>query len=81
MSRDKQDSTQIIILSSTQNASGIDLSFINNVIIIEPFANYLYGREIEKQLIGRVHRINQCRDVNVYRLIMRNTIEQQIYNM
>jgi len=82
MPQSNQDSIQVIVLSSTQNASGIDLSFINNVIIIEPFVNYQYGQEIEKQLIGRVHRINQRSDVvNVYRLIIRNTIEEHIYKM
>lgn len=73
--------TQVIILSSAENASGIDLSFIHNVIIMEPFENYIYGKEIEKQLIGRVHRINQVNKVNVYRLIIRDTIEEEIYSM
>jgi len=73
--------TQVIILSSKTNASGIDLSFIHNVIIMEPFENYIYGKEIEKQLIGRVHRINQLNHVNVYRLIIRGTIEEEIYSM
>jgi SNF2 family DNA or RNA helicase len=76
-----KDNTQVIVLSSNSNASGIDLSFIHNVIIMEPFENYIYGKEIEKQIIGRVHRINQVCKVNVYRLIIRNTIEEAIYSM
>ena len=80
-SREEQDNTQIIVLSSNANASGIDLSFIHNVIIMEPFENYVYGKEIEKQIIGRVHRINQVCNVNVYRLIIRDTIEETIYSM
>ena len=71
---------QVLLLSSTENASGLDLSFIRNVIIIEPFENYIYGKEIEKQLIGRLHRINQTNIVNVYRMIIRNSIEEQIYS-
>jgi SNF2 family DNA or RNA helicase len=78
---EEKDSTQIIVLSSTSNASGIDLSFIQNVIIIEPFENYIYGREIEKQLIGRVHRINQTKEVNVFRLIISGTIEEEMYQL
>lgn len=78
-SQQVKDSTQVIILSSNVNASGIDLSFIHNVIIMEPFENYIYGKEIEKQLIGRVHRINQTHKVNVYRLIIKGTIEEVIY--
>ena len=81
LSPDDKAKTQVIILSSTNNASGIDLSFIRNVIIVEPFDNYVYGKEIEKQLIGRVHRINQTADVNVYRLIIKDTIEETMYGL
>ena len=73
-----KDNIQVIILSSNEYASGIDLSFVNNVIILEPFENYIYSKEIEKQLIGRVHRINQVKNVDVYRLIIKNTIEEDI---
>ena len=72
--------SQILLLSSEENASGLDLSFIRNVIIIEPFENYNYGKEIEKQLIGRLHRINQTQEVNVFRMIIRNSIEEEIYS-
>jgi SNF2 family DNA or RNA helicase len=71
---------QVIILSSDENAAGINLTEFNNVIIFEPFEDSMYCKEIEKQLIGRVHRINQTKPVNVYRLIMLNTIEEQIYS-
>jgi len=80
-SQEVKDATQVIILSSNVNASGIDLSFIHNVIIMEPFENYIYGKEIEKQLIGRVHRINQTHKVNIYRLIIKDTIEEVIYSI
>ena len=68
----------VILLSSKRNASGLDLSHINNVIIMDPFENYTYCCAIEKQLIGRVHRIGQTKPVNIYRLIMKDTIEETI---
>jgi SNF2 family DNA or RNA helicase len=71
---------KVIILSSIDNASGLDLSYINNVIIVEPFEDYLFGKEIEKQIIGRVHRINQTKLVTVYRMIIKDTIEEDIYS-
>ena len=74
-----RDSTRVIILSANSNASGMDMTFMNRIIIIEPFESYIYGKEIEKQLIGRLHRINQKQDVHAYRLYIKDTIEEQIY--
>jgi SNF2 family DNA or RNA helicase len=76
----EQKDCKVIILSSEENAAGIDLTEFNNVIIFEPFEDSTYCREIEKQLIGRVHRQGQKKIVNVFRLIMLNTIEEQIYS-
>jgi hypothetical protein len=76
-----RDATRVIMLSANINASGTDMSYIHNVIIVEPFSNYVYGKEIEKQLIGRVHRINQIHEVDVYRLYIKNTIEEDIYSL
>jgi SNF2 family DNA or RNA helicase len=78
---EKQDATRVILLSANSNASGTDMTFMNRVIIIEPFDNYIYGKEIEKQLIGRVHRINQKCNVNVYRLFIKDTVEEEIYSL
>lgn len=76
----KKDSVQVIILSSEENASGIDLSFISDVIIFEPFEDHYYCKEIEKQLIGRCDRIGQKNKVTVHRYICKNTIEEEIYS-
>lgn len=76
-----RDATRVILLSANSNASGTDMTFMHRVIIIEPFESYIYGKEIEKQLIGRLHRINQTRDVNVHRLFIKDTIEEQIYSL
>jgi SNF2 family DNA or RNA helicase len=76
-----QNDTRVILLSANSNASGTDMTFMHRVIIIEPFESYIYGKEIEKQLIGRLHRINQTFNVDVYRLYIRNTIEEQLYSI
>jgi hypothetical protein len=76
-----RDATRVILLSANSNASGTDMTFMHRVIIIEPFESYIYGKEIEKQLIGRLHRINQTRDVHVHRLFIKDTIEEQIYSL
>jgi SNF2 family DNA or RNA helicase len=45
------------------------------MIIFEPFEDHMYCKEIEKQLIARIHRIGRVKEVTVYRLITKNTIE------
>lgn len=73
-------SKRVLILSSIKNASGIDLSFVSNIVIFEPIiGDTLYLRDIEKQIIGRIYRINQTKDINVYRFIIENTIEHEIF--
>jgi E3 ubiquitin-protein ligase SHPRH len=77
----RQKNFKVLILSSINNASGLDLSFVNNIVIFEPIiGTYSYLRDIEKQIIGRIYRINQNQKTRVHRLIMANTIEEQIYN-
>lgn len=72
--------SQVLIISSVKNASGIDLSFVSNIIIFEPIiGDTLYLRDIEKQIIGRIYRINQEKNINVYRFIIQDTIEHDIY--
>jgi SNF2 family DNA or RNA helicase len=76
----RQQHFKVIILSSKNNASGLDLSFVNNIIIFEPIiGTYNYLKDIEKQIIGRIYRINQQNKTTVYRLIVANTIEEKIY--
>ena len=73
--------TKCMIISSKQNASGLDLSFVKNIIIVEPVIGSLnFLRDTERQIIGRIYRINQTESVNIHRLIIRNTIEEQIYS-
>ena len=53
---------------------------VNNIIIFEPvIGDKLYLKDVEKQIIVRLHRINQTEIVNVYRFIINNTIEDEIF--
>ena len=71
---------QVLLLSSQSNAEGINLSMFDKLIIFEPFEDHMYCREIEKQLIGRIHRIGRLKSVEVFRLITKETIEEEIYS-
>ena len=73
-------SKRVLIISSVKNASGIDLSFVSNIVMFEPIiGDTLYLMDIEKQIIGRIYRIGQTKDINVYRFIVKDTIEYEIY--
>jgi SNF2 family DNA or RNA helicase len=75
------DNFKCLIISSTKNAAGMDLSFVNNILIYEPIkGNKTYLRDVEKQIIGRIYRINQTKVSNVYKFIINDTIEKKIYN-
>ncbi len=71
---------QILLLSSQQNAEGINLSMFDKMIIFEPFEDNIYCSEVEKQLIARIHRIGRLKQVDVYRFITKGTIEEDIYH-
>lgn len=38
----------------------------------------MYRKQIENQIIGRLHRIGQDKEINFIRLIMMNSIEHDI---
>ena len=72
---------QVLLLSSQQNAEGINLSSFDNMIIFEPFEYNVYCNQVEKQLIARIHRIGRSKTVNIYRFITEGTIEEAIYKL
>jgi SNF2 family DNA or RNA helicase len=71
---------QVLILSSENRAEGINLSMYDRLIIFEPFEEYRECKQIEIQLIARLHRVGRVKDVIVYRLITKDTIEEEIYS-
>jgi SNF2 family DNA or RNA helicase len=70
----------IIMLSSRNAASGINLTVANKIVFIEPvYGNNEYRTNIENQAIGRCARIGNKQTINVTRFIINNTIESDIY--
>jgi SNF2 family DNA or RNA helicase len=66
-----------LIVSIRAGATGLNLANANNVMICDPWWNPSH----EDQAIGRVHRIGQTQDVNVYKFIMKKSIEEKIEKM
>ena len=64
----------ILLVSLKVGGVGLNLTFANNVIIYNPWWN----DSAESQATDRLHRIGQLNEVNVYRLIYKNSIESNI---
>lgn len=74
------DNIRCIIMSSTLDSFGIQLTSANNIVIFEPVkGSEKYLKDIEKQIIGRINRIGQTKEMNVHRLVVKDTIEEEIY--
>jgi SNF2 family DNA or RNA helicase len=73
--------SNIILLSSKNSASGINLTEANKIILVEPvYGSNEYRFNIESQAIGRADRIGQAKPIDIYRFIVKDTIEEKIYN-
>ena len=76
-----KSNTNIILLSSKNAASGINLTAANKIILVEPvYGTMEYRKDIENQSIGRCARLSQKRQIEVIRFIIKDTIEEEIIN-
>lgn len=70
-----------IMLSSSNAASGANLTKATQIIMIDPvYGTHKFRKETEEQAIGRAHRLGQHKSLKVVRLIVQDTIEEEIYN-
>jgi SNF2 family DNA or RNA helicase len=77
----KSPDVNIILLSSRNAASGINLTEANKIVFLEPvYGTEKYRKDIETQAIGRADRIGQTRPIEVHRFIIKDTIEEDIIN-
>ncbi|GAB6098804.1 SNF2-related protein [Halanaerocella petrolearia] len=66
-----------VLVSTEAGGQGINLQFCNTIINYDLPWNPM---KVE-QRIGRVHRLGQDKDVNIYNLTTRNTIEEKIIDL
>lgn len=64
----------VLIMNYMIGAEGLNLIEANNIILLDTWWNF----SLEAQAIARVKRIGQTKEINVYRLLMSNTIESLI---
>ena len=58
-------------------AVGINLTQANRVFLLEP----CFNPALERQAIGRVHRLGQKRSVQIVRLVMKDSVETRMTEM
>lgn len=76
----KNSQDRVIMLSLLNNASGINLTEATHIIFVEPInAPKSNIQTIERQAIGRAHRIGQTKKLQIIRIITLDTIEEQIF--
>ena len=80
-SKNKKKDTKVIMLSTEHAASGTNLTEANHIIFMESHEGE-YGdiKAMEDQAIGRAVRLGQENQVNVIRLIIKDTIEENLFN-
>ena len=68
------------MLSTEHAASGTNLTEATDIIFMESHeGDYNKIKSMEDQAIGRAVRLGQENQVNVYRLIMKETIEEKLF--
>lgn len=68
---------RVLLCSLKCGSLGLNLTAASTVVIVEPFWNPF----VEEQAIDRVHRLNQTVDVKVFRLTIRNSVEERILEL
>lgn len=77
----KKNATRVIMLSTENAASGTNLTEATHIIFMEPIKGSISQvKSIEDQAIGRAVRLGQENQVNVYKLIIKDTVEEDIFN-
>jgi hypothetical protein len=78
----QNENIRVIMLSSESAASGANLTEASSVIFIDiVYGDYEYRDNTERQAWGRAYRIGQKNRVKIVRFIIKDTVEEEIYNM
>lgn len=77
----KDKNIRIVLLSSDNSASGLNLTQANHIVLLDSHnASANECNRIEEQAIGRAVRMGQTLQVKVKRFVMKDTIEETNYN-
>ena len=71
------DSTPVFLISLKAGGTGLNLTGADTVIHYDPWWNV----SVQNQATDRAHRIGQQKSVQVYKLIMKDSIEEKILKL
>lgn len=74
---ENNDDVKICYVSLNASAEGINLISANHLVLMDLWWN----NAKMTQVTDRIHRIGQCKSVNIYNLQIKESIEQKIENM
>ncbi|KAL7948399.1 SNF2 family N-terminal domain-containing protein [Trichoderma barbatum] len=74
--RDKND-VKVMLVSLRAGNAGLNLTAASRVVIMDPFWNPY----IEMQAVDRAYRIGQMKEVKVYRILTKETVEDRIVEL
>jgi len=70
----QEGAAPVFLISLKAGGTGLNLTQADYCFLLDPWWN----PAVEAQAIARIHRIGQNSEVNVYRLIARDTVEQKV---
>ncbi|SCU83805.1 LAME_0C06744g1_1 [Lachancea meyersii CBS 8951] len=73
----KNPNRRILLISMKAGNSGLTLTCANHVILVDPFWNPF----VEEQAMDRCYRISQTREVQVHKLLVKNSVEDRILEL
>lgn len=68
---------QIFLISLKAGGLALNLTEANNVFLMDPWWN----PAVEEQAMDRIHRIGQFRPINIYKIIIQDSIESKIIEL
>jgi superfamily II DNA or RNA helicase len=74
ITRFREGTAPVFLISLKAGGTGLNLTEADYVFLLDPWWN----PAVEAQAVDRAHRIGQTRNVMVYRLVARNTVEEKV---
>lgn len=71
------ETNKVFLISLKAGGTGLNLTAADRVILLDDWWN----PAVENQAFARAHRIGQCNEVEVYRLVCQNTVEEKMLEL